>query len=190
MNEHSTSEESVVAKVVNNTSMHGQVMSKKAIKKRDELRANLLKRGIPENLIEQAMAQEEYKALPIDQKLASLEFSVSHTQRVINDAFRNLAHEMVILRNNQEEIADAFDINLRVIEKVFIKMGVEDSVQKAILAEVTKEFTEIKEKRKAEEALKQQQKKPVEVTDPVEKLAMAEFEAAEKEAAKSNIVLA
>lgn len=121
--------------------------AQKAQRKRQERREELIKNGVPENLVDQVLQQEEYRKLPIDQKVHHLEMTIAHAQSVFTDTMKKLASEMIALRSNQEEIADAFDVNLRALERVLVKLGIKEEDQKAILEEVTKEFYEVKRKR-------------------------------------------
>lgn len=131
----------------------------KAKKARDERREFLKKKGVPEEVIEQVLEQEAYNKLPIDQKVARLEQSVGQLQGFLAHALRQLSDEMVALRENQEEIADSFDINFKMLEEILVSLGITEEQQKDILTRTRTAFFEEKvrildEKKKAAEAAK------------------------------------
>jgi oligoendopeptidase F len=156
----------------------------KADRLKKERREQLLKNKVPEQLVDQIIEQEEYTRLPIDQKVHHLQASVSQIQGGISQALRQMAAEMIALRNNQEAIADAFDINLKMIERVLVKLGIDEATQKAILEDVNKEFVEEKKKYLEEKArLKEAAKAASEAPAPsTETVVEKEFKAADAEA--------
>ena len=109
-------------------------------KRIDARRKELLASGIKEEQVEGVLAQEEFRRLPIDQKVNFLMDSIHNAQRIYNETIRELAGEMVALRQNQEAIADAFDVNLKALEKVLGTLGVSEETLKSILEKVTQEF--------------------------------------------------
>jgi DNA polymerase III alpha subunit len=80
-----------------------------------------------------------------------LEHALGYVQQVFNQTMQNLSKEMVTLRENQEAIADSFDINLRAMEVMFRNLGVSDETQKSILKAIETDFFAEKEKLAAEQ---------------------------------------
>lgn len=129
----------------------------KARKAREERKVFLKSKGVPEELIEQVLDQEDYNKLPIDQKVARLEQSVGQLQGFISHALRQLSNEMVALRENQEEIADSFDINFKMLEEILVSLNVSEDTQKEILTRTRTAFFDekvkmLEERKKAAEA--------------------------------------
>lgn len=154
----------------------------KAERLRQERRKQLLDNKVPEQLVDQIIQQEEYNRLPIDQKVLHLQHAVNQIQGSISQAMRQMASEMVALWRNQEEIADAFDINLQMLEQILIKLGVDEAFQKAILDETTKKFYEKKklieeEKAKARQAAQEASAAPQEKSSPNKELEQKDIEA-------------
>lgn len=128
---------------------------KKQQQKREERKKFLLSKGVPDQVADQIIAQEEFNNLPIDQKVALFGQELGRLQGSISQAMRQMAQEMVALRQNQEVIADSFDVNLRMLERILVRLGIDEETQKKVLDEVSKEFFEEK-KRQAEERAKQE----------------------------------
>lgn len=109
-------------------------------KRLDRRREELRLLGIKEERLEGILAMEEFRRLPINEKVDRLIATVQNAERIYSDTIQGLANEMIALRQNQEEIADAFDINLRGLEKMLIGLGVTEETQKSVMESVTKEF--------------------------------------------------
>lgn len=141
----------------------------KRAKAREARKVELLAKGLKEDQVEAVLAQEAFMRLPIDQKVYHLMQAVHSAQKIYSDTIKELSREMVALHQNQEAIADAFDINLRAIEKHLLALGISSETQKKIVQEVSEAF--MKEKA--------QLKKPAE--DPEQKAVEAELKAAQEE---------
>lgn len=103
-------------------------------------RTELQAKGLTEEQIEAVLNAEAFRKLPIDQRINYVMDSVGTMQRVFREALENIAEEMVALHANQESLADAFDINLRGLEKMLVGLGVTEATQKEIMEKVTQEF--------------------------------------------------
>lgn len=119
-------------------------MSKKSEIEKEARRQKLLSEGVPEEKVEQVLAAEEFYRLPIDQRVNALLAAVNRAQRVYTETIQGLAGEMVALRQNQEAIADAFDINLRAVESHLATLGITKEVQASVLEKVTQVFMQEK----------------------------------------------
>lgn len=119
-------------------------MSKKSEIEKEARRQKLLSEGVPEEKVEQVLAAEEFYRLPIDQRVNALLAAVNRAQRVYTETIQGLAGEMVALRQNQEAIADAFDINLRAVESHLTTLGITKEVQASVLEKVTQVFMQEK----------------------------------------------
>ena len=115
-------------------------MSKRYDIERAARREKLLAEGMPTDKVEQQLAADDFIRLPIDQKVNALMSAINRAQRVYTETIQELAGEMVALRQNQEAIADAFDINLRAIETHLSGLGVTKEVQASVLEKVTQVF--------------------------------------------------
>jgi len=80
----------------------------------------------------QEMQREDYEAMPPDKKIARLE-------GIVSQSFQNLAQDLMGLHQSHLAISDAFDINYRATQKMFIKLGISNEDQKVIIAEAEKE---------------------------------------------------
>lgn len=89
----------------------------KQAKEREARRQALRKAGAPEEVIEKMLDQEDYERLPIDQKVNRLESMLVGMSRGVGEDVRALQH-------NDGQIADAFDVNLRAVAKMFEKLGI------------------------------------------------------------------
>lgn len=111
----------------------------------------------------QEMAKEDYDALPLQKKFERLE-------AIVAQSFRGMSQEVVNLGQNHAAIADAFDINYRAIQKMFVKLGLSPEDQRLFIeesqAEVLAERREqmaraqadrLNQQRAAQDALEQQQ---------------------------------
>lgn len=96
----------------------------------------------------QEIAREDYDALPVEKKLARLEAIVAQT-------FRNFSEELINLGQGHAAIADAFDINYRAIQKMFLKLGVPNDEQRAIIEEAQKDVIEARKQAQAAHELAQ-----------------------------------
>lgn len=121
-------------------------MSRKSEADKAARREKLLSDGVSEEQVEQILAAEEFYRLPIDQRVNALMAAINRAQRVYTDTIRELATEMVALRQNQEALADAMDINLRAVEHHLTSLGVTKETQSSVLEKVTKAFMEEKAK--------------------------------------------
>lgn len=117
----------------------------------------------------QEIQREDYDNLPIEKKLSRLENIFSNTVQAISE-------DIMALKHNDRAVADAFDINYRMVEKLFMKLGVSDADREAIHKEALAEVQALRQKQH-EERLAAQKK----AQDEAEKAQM-EAEAKEAEA--------
>ena len=104
----------------------------------DKLR-RFMGKGMTQEQAIQAIQKEEYDAMPLEKKFLGLE-------RLVSQSFRNLANDIVGLSQNNMAISDAFDINYRAIQKIFIKLGISNEEQKVFIEEAQKEVIEARKK--------------------------------------------
>lgn len=111
--------------------------------KRQQIFMDRLKRhmgkGLTQQQAVQAIQMEDYAAMPLDKKFANLE-------RIVAQTFRNLSNDIMNLSQGHMAIGDAFDINYRAIQKVFIKLGISNEEQKVFIDEAQKEVIEARKK--------------------------------------------
>lgn len=100
----------------------------RAMKERERRMAELKKRGVSEEHLEMVMAQEDYRGMPVNERLQRLEAMVSR-------GFQSMANEIQALRHNDYEIATSMDINLKAIGKALTKLGIDPEMQMAIIQE-------------------------------------------------------
>jgi DNA-directed RNA polymerase subunit L len=128
--------------------------------KRQQIFADRVRRkmagGMSEEAAFRAVQQEDYDNMPVDKKL--LRF-----QNAVQAAINNLSRDIMELRHNDQVIADAFDINYKVIERVFAKIGISDEERKTYLEEARKELSE--ERQRRAEAIAKQQKEAAEAEE-------------------------
>lgn len=111
----------------------------------------------------QEMAKEDYDALPLQKKFERLE-------AIVAQSFRGMSQEVVNLGQNHAAIADAFNINYRAIQKMFVKLGLSpedqrlyiEEAQTEVLAERREQMAKaqtdrLNQQRAAQDALEQQQ---------------------------------
>lgn len=91
----------------------------------------------------QEMAKEDYDALPLQKKFERLE-------SIVAQSFRGMSQEVVNLGQNHAAIADAFDINYRAIQKMFLKLGMSAEEQKQFIEESQAEVLAERRKQMAE----------------------------------------
>jgi hypothetical protein len=108
----------------------------------------------------QEMQREDYNAWPVEKKFERLESLVAQS-------FRNLSQEIMHLSQEHMAIGDAFDINYRAIQKMFIKLGLTNEEQKTFLDEAQNEVLAIRKKQQAdmEQAQMQRQARQQGVTE-------------------------
>lgn len=109
-----------------------------------EHRRRLINQGVPEDQVDAYIAQEKYDRLPPEKKIRLLE-------RRIVDIGQGLAHDIQILRQNDQTITELMDINLRAISKLFERLGVSREDQAAVIQAVQAEIKAENEKAAAEE---------------------------------------
>lgn len=119
---------------------------KQAKKKQKEI-DELKKRGLDDRQVAQFMARREHEAQPIQQRLMRLE-------AMVVQSFQQLAQEMTALRQNDEILADAMDVNFRSIARALELAGVTLDKQGEIIQQVQVEVQEERRKAMEEEAIK------------------------------------
>jgi hypothetical protein len=111
--------------------------------KRQQIFMDRLKRYVGKGMTQEqalnAMQKEDYDAMPLDKKFSRLE-------TIVAQSFRNLSTEVMNLHQNHLAIADAFDINYRTIQKLFVKLGVSPEEQKVFVDEAQKEVIEARKR--------------------------------------------
>jgi len=109
-----------------------------------EQRRRLINRGVPEDQVDAVLAQEKYDRLPPDKKIRLLE-------RRLVDLGQGFAHDIQILRQNDQTITELMDINLRTISKLFERLGISREDQASLIQQVQQEIRDEREKAAAEE---------------------------------------
>jgi hypothetical protein len=80
-----------------------------------------------------ALQKEDYERLPVTEKMKRLEATMI-------GAIQQLGHELQMLQQNDQIIADAMDANFRAITKILTKLGVSAEEQGKLLAESENEI--------------------------------------------------
>jgi hypothetical protein len=120
-------------------------LSKLQIKKMQqyqERRRRLLNKGVPEAQVDAVIAREDYEALPVGDKLKRLEGFIA-------SALGQLGQEITALRENDQVLSEAMDVNFTAVARALVKLGVPLEEQRAIIDAVNAEIEEAMEKRKA-----------------------------------------
>lgn len=111
-------------------------------------RKRLLGQGVAEDKVDQVIAEEDYKALPIEQKFERFAMST-------NQSFHLFGQDVNALQHNIQVTADAVDVNSKAIAMIFEKLGISLEQQK----EIVKEATELVNKEREERRLALQKKR-------------------------------
>ena len=115
--------------------------------KRQQIFVDRIKRhmgnGLTQDQALQAVQREDYERMPVEKKLARLE-------TMISQSFQRLGQEVMHLSQEHMAIGDAFDINYRSIQKMFIKLGLSAEDQKVLIEEAQKETIELRKKQVAD----------------------------------------
>jgi hypothetical protein len=122
-------------------------MSKIDMKRRQiymDRRNRKMKEGVPENLVDQVLAREDYERLPAEAKIQRLE-------SMVRGVFDQIFMDVRALRKNDSVIAEAMDVNFRALGKALVKLGVGPDDQRALMQEA---HDEIKAEQLAKEAAK------------------------------------
>ena len=103
-----------------------------------------LKEGVPEQIVDQVLAREDYERLPPDAKIQRLE-------GMIKGVLGQISNDVQALRQNDATIAQAMDVNFRALGKALNKLGITAEDQRALMAEA---YDELKAEYAAKEAAK------------------------------------
>lgn len=117
----------------------------KRIQAREERRRRLINNGVPADKVDAVMTAEDYKNLPVEQKLERFE-------KLMSQAMQGLQRDILALRHNDGVIADAMDINLKAMARGLTKAGVSLEQQNDIIREVEQELREEHAKQTAAQA--------------------------------------
>lgn len=98
-----------------------------------ERRQRLINKGVDPKKVDMVIAEEDYRALPMDKKLERFMVTVSQS-------FREFANDMQALQHNNNLLADAMDVNFRAMARCLIKAGVLPEQQSVIIKEVEAEI--------------------------------------------------
>lgn len=109
-----------------------------------ERKRRFINRGMTPAQADMAMAEEDYRNLPIERKFERFQAGVSQ-------AFQKMAHDILGLRHNDGVIADAIDVNVKAMAKCLEKVGVNLEQQSEIIKAVSQEIAE-ERKQRIEEA--------------------------------------
>ena|SRR5258708_605182 len=104
-------------------------LSKAELKKQKiyfERRQRLLNQGVSPEHVDNVIAKEDYAALPVDKKLARLE-------KMFVSTITEMAKDLNGLKQNDNIICDAIEINFRAIGHALTKAGIAKEVQAEIL---------------------------------------------------------
>lgn len=111
-----------------------------------ERRRRAINKGIPEDKVDRYLAEEDWKNMPVPEKVGRLEHMIAQT-------FRGLSQDIVKLRQNDSTIGEAFDINNRMVFKMMMSLGITPEQQKKFAEEATAEYAaDLKTKQEAEKA--------------------------------------
>lgn len=120
--------------------------------KRQQIFVDRMKRhmgkGLTQQQAMQAIQREDFEALPLDKKFSRLE-------SIVSQSFQNLAQDVMGLNQSHMAIADAFDVNYRALQKMFIKIGLSQEEQAAFIKEAQSEVIEVRKKQQADMELAQ-----------------------------------
>ena len=108
----------------------------------EERKRRLINNGVDPNHVDQVIAREDYDNLPMDKKLARFE-------EIFLRSLQGLQKDIIALRHNDGLLADALDINIKVISRCLQKVGVDVATQNALISEVEKELAEEQRQRMA-----------------------------------------
>lgn len=92
-----------------------------------------LKEGVPENMVDQVLAREDYERLPVEAKLQRME-------GMVRGVFGQIAEDVQSLRKNDATIAEAMDVNFRALGKALNRLGIGAEEQRALMQETVDEM--------------------------------------------------
>lgn len=93
----------------------------------------LINKGVDPSKVEQVIAEEDYRALPVEKKFDLLVGSV-------RSAITGFARDLNELRHNDGIISDVIDVNARAFAKIFTKLGVTPEDQSTLIKEAEAEI--------------------------------------------------
>jgi hypothetical protein len=91
-----------------------------------ERRKRLMNKGVPESEVDRALAEEEYRNLPVEKKFERF-------ANAMNGAVQSLAKDIMGLRHNDGVLADAMDLNFKAVARALEKAGVPLQLQGEII---------------------------------------------------------
>lgn len=158
-------------------------MSKLEMKRFQQLmerRKRLINKGVDADKVDAVIAEENYRALPLDKKFELL-------MQGVKSAVTGLSSDINELRHNDGVISDVIDVNARAFAKCLTKAGVPLETQGEIFKEAEAEIREELQKRMQDAAENQKRlaKQQAELAEKVtlDSLKKAEGKTAEPEQA-------
>lgn len=91
-----------------------------------ERRKRLINKGVPEDQVDRAIVEEDYRNLPVEQKFERF-------ASAMNGAVQSLAKDIMGLRHNDGVLADAMDLNFKAVARALVKAGVPLELQGEII---------------------------------------------------------
>lgn len=111
-----------------------------------ERRKRLINKGVPEDKVDQVIAEEDFNNLSTEAKL-------SRVHQAMNQAVQRLAQDINSLFYNQGVIDHVLDVNFKAFARCLTELGVAPEKQKEILETVEKEVIEERRKKAEEQKL-------------------------------------
>lgn len=93
----------------------------------------MINKGMDPSKVEAAIAEEDYRALPVERKFEMLLHSVK-------SAIGGFAGDINELRHNDGIISDVIDVNARAFSKIFTKLGISLEEQSTLIKEADAEI--------------------------------------------------
>jgi hypothetical protein len=110
-----------------------------------ERRQRKMNEGVPEDMVDQVLAREDYDRLPVEEKLRRHESFVA-------GGIERLAQEMTNLHHNDSVLAEAMDMNFKAMSKMLEKLGIPREEQQVFMQQAIEEVTKEREERQAAHA--------------------------------------
>lgn len=116
-----------------------------------ERRKRLINKGVAPDKVDQAIAEEDYQALPTEQKLKRV---VAYFSQII----QGMAQDINALNHNSNAIIDTMEVRNKAYEKGLEKLGLTEEDRKKFLADAEIEVRAEFEKRQADLRKKEEDK--------------------------------
>lgn len=117
-------------------------IDEKRIRQYQERRRRLINKGVPAEKVDQAIAEEDYRSMPVEKKFERLEALVANS-------VKRMSSDMLALRHNDGVLADSMDSNFKAMARCLEKAGVSLADQSAIISAVNAEIAAEREQKMA-----------------------------------------